>query len=255
MPSGRSRLRRNPAGLEESYSIEAMSLPSCPNCPTSLFTSRPSAGGSSANRSRTCESTLPVLARETFDPPVESTFGKKVREIRRVGKRIAIGLDDDLWIVLHLMIAGRLAWKTRGAKLAGKVSLAAFDFETGSLVLTEAGTKRRASLHVLHGEESLRSQDPGGLEPLEATLKQFDAVLRRQNHTLKRALTDPRLFSGIGNAYSDEILHRARTVAWRPPQKLGPDRSPSGTSPRRVRSSWNGPTVFEPRPVMAFLRR
>jgi formamidopyrimidine-DNA glycosylase len=161
----------------------------------------------------------PFLLR-TFDPPLDSTFGKKVREIRRVGKRIAIGLEDDLWIVLHLMIAGRLAWKARGAKLAGKISLAAFDFANGSLVFTEAGTKRRASLHVLRGEDALRSQDPGGLEPLAATFKQFDAVLRRQNHTLKRSLTDPRLFSGIGNAYADEILHRARLSPLALSQKL-----------------------------------
>ena len=138
-----------------------------------------------------------------------------MREIRRVGKRIAFGLDDDLWMVLHLMIAGRLAWKPRGAKLGGKIALAAFDFPTGSLVLTEAGTKRRASLHVLRGENALRTQDPGGLEPLSATIDQFEAVLRVQNHTLKRSLTDPRLFSGIGNAYSDEILHRARCLRWR----------------------------------------
>ena len=161
----------------------------------------------------------PFLLR-TFEPPLDSTFGTKVREIRRVGKRIAIGLDDDLWIVLHLMIAGRLAWKVRGAKLAGKISLAAFDFAKGSLVFTEAGTKRRASLHVLRGEDALRAQDPGGLEPLAARFTQFDAVLRRQNHTLKRALTDPRLFSGIGNAYSDEILHRARLSPLALSQKL-----------------------------------
>ncbi len=161
----------------------------------------------------------PFLLR-TFDPPIDATFGKSVREIRRVGKRIALGLDDELWIVLHLMIAGRLAWKAPGTKLAGKISLAAFDFAIGSLVLTEAGTKRRASLHVLRGEDALRAQDPGGLESLEATFKQFDTVLRRQNHTLKRALTDPRLFSGIGNAYSDEILHRARLSPLALSQKL-----------------------------------
>jgi formamidopyrimidine-DNA glycosylase len=161
----------------------------------------------------------PFLLR-TFDPPIEAVLGKTVREIRRVGKRIAVGLDDDLWIVLHLMIAGRLAWKPRGAKLGGKIALAAFDFPTGSLVLTEAGTKRRASLHVLRGEGALRTQDPGGLEPLSATFEQFETVLRVQNHTLKRSLTDPRLFSGIGNAYSDEILHRARLSPLALSQKL-----------------------------------
>jgi formamidopyrimidine-DNA glycosylase len=161
----------------------------------------------------------PFLLR-TFDPPIEAVFGKTVREIRRVGKRIAIGLDDQLWIVLHLMIAGRLVWKPRGAKIGGKLALAAFDFPPGSLVLTEAGSKRRASLHVLRGEDALRAQDPGGLEPLTATLGQFEAVLRGQNHTLKRSLTDPRLFSGIGNAYSDEILHRARLSPLALSQKL-----------------------------------
>jgi formamidopyrimidine-DNA glycosylase len=161
----------------------------------------------------------PFLLR-TFDPPIDATFGKKVREIRRVGKRIAVALDEELWIVVHLMIAGRLQWKARGAKLGGKVALAAFDFPKGSLVLTEAGSKRRASLHVLRGESALRAQDPGGLEPLAATFDQFETVLRKQNHTLKRSLTDPRLFSGIGNAYSDEILHRARLSPLALSQKL-----------------------------------
>jgi formamidopyrimidine-DNA glycosylase len=151
----------------------------------------------------------PFLLR-TFDPPPDSALGKTVREIRRIGKRIALGLDDEFWLVLHLMIAGRLHWKPRGAKLSGKYHLAAFDFPNGTLLLTEAGSKRRAALYVLRGADALAAQDPGGLEVLPATLDQFEAVLRRRNHTLKRALTDPHLFSGIGNAYSDEILHRAR---------------------------------------------
>jgi formamidopyrimidine-DNA glycosylase len=150
----------------------------------------------------------PYLLR-TYDPPLESVHGQTVREIRRLGKRIAIGFDDELWLLLHLMIAGRLHWKPRGARLAGKSALAAFDFANGTLILTEAGTKRRASLHVLRGEEALRKHDPGGLELLAATCEEFEAVLRKANHTLKRALSDPRLYSGIGNAYSDEILHRA----------------------------------------------
>jgi formamidopyrimidine-DNA glycosylase len=150
----------------------------------------------------------PFLLR-TFDPPLDSAKGKIVREIRRLGKRIALGLDDELWLVLHLMIAGRLHWKPVGVKLSGKSSLAAFDFNKGSLQLTEAGTKHRASLYLLRGEDALRVQDPGGLELFASTVDQFQAILRQQNHTLKRALTDPRLFSGIGNAYSDEILHRA----------------------------------------------
>jgi formamidopyrimidine-DNA glycosylase len=150
----------------------------------------------------------PFLLR-TFDPPLDSVRGRCVRTVRRLGKRIVLGLDGDLWLVLHLMIAGRLHWKPRGVKLSGKVALAAFDFPHGSLLLTEAGTKRRASLYLLQGEAALRDHDPGGLEPLGASLDQFEASLRKENHTLKRALTDPRLFSGIGNAYSDEILHRA----------------------------------------------
>ncbi|MDR3632553.1 MAG: DNA-formamidopyrimidine glycosylase family protein [Isosphaeraceae bacterium] len=150
----------------------------------------------------------PFLVR-TFDPPLDSLKGKTVRALRRLGKRIALGFDDELWLVLHLMIAGRLHWKTLGAKLSSKAALAAFDFANGTLLLTEAGTKRRAALHVVQGEEALRAQDPGGLEPITATLDAFQATLRQANHTLKRALTDPRLFSGIGNAYSDEILHRA----------------------------------------------
>jgi formamidopyrimidine-DNA glycosylase len=152
----------------------------------------------------------PFLLR-TFEPPLESITGKTVRELRRVGKRIAIGLEGgELWLVLHLMVAGRLHWKPPGIKLSGKYNLAAFDFPRGTLLLTEAGTKRRASLYLLQGEAALREQDPGGLEVLSATLDAFATLLRQENHTIKRALTDPHLFSGIGNAYSDEILHRAK---------------------------------------------
>jgi len=151
----------------------------------------------------------PFLLR-TAIPRLSEAEGKTVRELRRIGKRIAIGLENELWLVIHLMIAGRLHWREPGAKLVRKLGLAAFEFSTGSLVLTEAGTKKRASLHVLQGEQSLEELDPGGLEVLDSTLAAFAAVLRGSNHTLKRALTDPRLFSGIGNAYSDEILHRAR---------------------------------------------
>jgi formamidopyrimidine-DNA glycosylase len=161
----------------------------------------------------------PFLLR-TFDPPIESAHGKLVCEIRRLGKRIAFGLDDELWLILHLMIAGRLRWTTRDVKLGGKSSLAAFDFSSGTLVLTEAGTKHRAALHVVQGGNALHAHDPGGLEVLGATFDRFLAVLRQKNHTLKRALTDPRLFSGIGNAYSDEILHRARLSPLALTQKL-----------------------------------
>lgn len=159
----------------------------------------------------------PFLLR-TVEPPIQSTEGKAVRELRRVGKRIAIGLEDDLWLVLHLMIAGRLHWE--GQKPTGRKSsrgypgkkaiLAEFEFTSGKLSLTEAGSQRRASLHLVEGEAGLASLDPGGLEVLECTLAEFSAALTRANHTLKRALTDPRTFSGIGNAYSDEILHRAK---------------------------------------------
>jgi formamidopyrimidine-DNA glycosylase len=146
----------------------------------------------------------------TAQPPLASVDGRTVRELRRIGKRIVVGLENDLWLALHLMIAGRLHWKAPGAKLTGRRSLAAFDFPNGSLVLTEAGTKHRASLHLLQGEESLRSIDPGGIDIFSTDLSSFRAALTAENHTLKRALTDPRLVSGIGNAYSDEILHAAQ---------------------------------------------
>jgi formamidopyrimidine-DNA glycosylase len=164
----------------------------------------------------------PFLLR-TVDPALESAFGKAVLAVRRLGKRIAFGLDNEFWLVLHLMIAGRLHWKARGSALPGKHALAAFDFSSGSLVLTEAGAKRRASLYVLRGEDALRAHDPGGLELFSATLAEFAPVLRQGNHTLKRALTDPRWFSGIGNAYSDEILHRARLSPLSLTQKLTTD--------------------------------
>jgi formamidopyrimidine-DNA glycosylase len=151
----------------------------------------------------------PFLLRSA-DPPIRAAEGKRVLAVRRLGKRIVLALEDDLFLSLHLMIAGRLHWRDPGAKLPGRAGLAALDFPTGSLVLTEAGTKRRAALHLVRGEAALAVLDRGGLEPLGAPLEAFEAALRRENHTLKRALTDPSLFSGIGNAYSDEILHRAR---------------------------------------------
>jgi formamidopyrimidine-DNA glycosylase len=151
----------------------------------------------------------PFLLR-TSQPPLSSVEGRTVRELRRVGKRIAFGFEGDLWLVLHLMIAGRLHWRPADAKLGGRQNLAAFDFPHGALVLTEAGAKRRASLHVVSGEESLRSMDPGGIDVFSSDINSFRAALVAENHTLKRALTDPRLLSGIGNAYSDEILHAAQ---------------------------------------------
>jgi formamidopyrimidine-DNA glycosylase len=150
----------------------------------------------------------PFLVR-TFDPPLKAAEGKHVRSIRRMGKRIVFALDDELFLVLHLMIAGRLRWKERGAKVPGKLGLAAFDFPEGTLVLTEASPKKRASLYLVRGKAAVDALDPGGLEPLTASTAEFAAALRRENHTVKRSLTDPHLFSGIGNAYSDEILWRA----------------------------------------------
>jgi formamidopyrimidine-DNA glycosylase len=164
----------------------------------------------------------PFLLR-TVDPPLAAVHGTKVRALRRVGKRIAIGLDDDLWMALHLMIAGRLHWREHGAPLARKNAPAAFDFSNGTLVLTEAGSQKRASLHVVRGEEGLHDLDAGGIDVLNAGLAAFSTALISANHTLKRALTDPRLFSGIGNAYSDEILHRARLSPVALTQKLLPD--------------------------------
>ena len=146
----------------------------------------------------------------TAEPPLSSVEGHTVRELRRVGKRIAIGLDDDLWLVVHLMIAGRLHWRPPEAKLAGRNALAAFDFPDGSLVLTEAGSKRRASLHVVRGESALAEMDPGGIDVFSSDVDAFREALSAENRTLKRALTDPRIVSGIGNAYSDEILHAAQ---------------------------------------------
>jgi formamidopyrimidine-DNA glycosylase len=151
-----------------------------------------------------------VFVLRTVDPPVSAVDGKIVRELRRIGKRIAIGVEGDVWLVIHLMIAGRLHWRPPQAKLAGRNALFALDFPTGSLVLTEAGSKRRASLHILRGEQALHDIDPGGVEIFKSNLDEFRAALSFENRTLKRALTDPRLISGVGNAYSDEILHAAQ---------------------------------------------
>jgi formamidopyrimidine-DNA glycosylase len=169
-----------------------------------------------------------VFLLRTADPPVSSVEGKTVRAVRRIGKRIAIGVDEDVWLVIHLMIAGRLHWKAAGAKLSGRNALLALDFPDGALTLTEAGSKRRASLHVLRGEEGLQSVDPGGLEifsggRFRASLDEFRAALSFENRTLKRALTDPRIVSGIGNAYSDEILHAAQLSPIAQTHKLKPE--------------------------------
>jgi formamidopyrimidine-DNA glycosylase len=163
----------------------------------------------------------PFLLR-SLDPPVSAAEGRTVREIRRIGKRIAIGFDNHIWLVLHLMIAGRLHWRPAGGKLGPK-SLASFTFDNGVLTLTEAGSQHRAAIHMARGEEGLLAFHTGGVEPLDADLSTFRAALVSANHTLKRALTDPRLFSGIGNAYSDEILHRAQLSPVALTQRLKPE--------------------------------
>jgi formamidopyrimidine-DNA glycosylase len=181
-------------------------MPELPDIEVYLDALRPRVVGQPLKRVRLVS---PFLLR-SVNPPIGDAEGRIVAGVRRLGKRIVFALDGDLFLVLHLMIAGRLQWKSAGAKPPGKVGLATFDFPTGTLVLTEAGSKKRASLHLLRGEADLSRHNPGGLEVLDADAAQFREALRRENHTLKRALTDPRLFSGIGNAYSDEILHRAK---------------------------------------------
>jgi formamidopyrimidine-DNA glycosylase len=172
----------------------------------------------------------PFLLRSVSPPPAELE-GRAVRELRRLGKRIVLAFDDRLFLVLHLMIAGRLHWRKPGAGIPGRIGLAAFDFPEGTLVLTEAGKKKRAALHVVRGEEALRAHDPGGLEVLESDAVAFGERLTSRRHTLKRALTDPRLFSGIGNAYSDEILHRARMSPFKRTDRL------SGEEIRRLHAA------------------
>lgn len=180
-------------------------MPELPDIVVYLECLQPRIGGQLLQRIRLLN---PFLLR-SVEPPIEETNGKHIVGLRRLGKRIVFALEGDLFLVLHLMIAGRLHWKPLGAKPPGKIGLAAFDFPSGTLTLTEAGSKRRASLALVHGEAALAAHNPGGLEVLQATEKQFRAALQRENHTLKRSLTDPRIFSGIGNSYSDEILHRA----------------------------------------------
>ena len=163
----------------------------------------------------------PFLLR-TVEPPIESIHGRTVTQLRRAGKRIAVGFDNDVWLVIHLMIAGRLHWKEKPVIPDGRRTLAAFDFDSGTLTLTEAGSRKRASLHLVRGESELAKLDPGGIDVFSASLEQFSSVLTATNHTLKRALTDPRLFSGIGNAYSDEILHYAQLSPVALTQRLTP---------------------------------
>ena len=190
-----------------------------------------------------------IFLLRTVDPPLASVEGRTVTALRRIGKRIAIGLEDKdggLWLVLHLMIAGRLHWKPAGAKLAGRNALLAFDFPTGSLTLTEAGSKRRASLYVLRGEAALHAIDPGGVEIFSTDLPGFRAALTAENRTLKRALTDPRLISGVGNAYSDEILHAAQLSPITLTHKLKPEEwERLFTATRSTLSSWTDRLLAE----------
>ena len=187
-----------------------------------------------------------VFVLRTADPPVTTVEGHTVRELRRIGKRIAIGVNGDLWLVIHLMIAGRLHWRPPQAKLAGRQALLALDFADGTLVLTEAGSKRRASLHVLQGEAALLEIDPGGVEIFSTDLEGFRAALTQENRTLKRALTDPRLISGVGNAYSDEILHAAQLSPIALTHKLNPQEwKRLFDATRSTLSSWRDRLVAE----------
>jgi formamidopyrimidine-DNA glycosylase len=194
-------------------------VPELPDVEAYLTALRPRIVGARLERIRLAN---PFILR-SVDPPPAEVSGRTVTGLARLGKRIVIALEDELFLVLHLMIAGRLHWRAAGARTPGKIGLAAFDFSTGALVLTEAGTKRRASLHLVRGEDALRAHDPGGLEVLEADLAKFSAALHAESHTVKRVLTDPTVFSGIGNAYSDEILHAARLSPVRLTQKLTDD--------------------------------
>jgi formamidopyrimidine-DNA glycosylase len=195
-----------------------LSMPELPDIAAYISALEPRITAQPMERARLAS---PFLLR-TAQPPISAVEGRVVTQLRRIGKRIAIGVEGDLWVVFHLMIAGRLHWRPRGAPLKGRNSLAAFDFPDGSLVLTEAGTKHRASLHVLTGEEGLRSVDPGGIDIFTSDLNSFRAALTAENRTLKRALTDPRILSGIGNAYSDEILHAAQLSPITQTHKLKP---------------------------------
>jgi formamidopyrimidine-DNA glycosylase len=181
-------------------------VPELPDIELYLHALRPRIAGRRLERIRLAS---PFLVR-SFDPPLDQVHGKTVIGLHRLGKRLVWEMDDDLFLVIHLMIAGRFKWKEAGTKLPGKVGLAAFDFPNGTLLLTEAGSKRRASMYLVKGERALEAHDPGGMDVLSSSVDEFAAALTRENHTVKRALTDPHLLSGIGNAYSDEILHAAK---------------------------------------------
>ena len=194
-------------------------MPELPDIELYLHALRPRIAGRTLERIRVAS---PFLVR-SFDPPIDSASGKKVVALRRLGKRLVWELEGDLFLIIHLMIAGRFRWLEPGGKIPGKVGLAAFDVEHGSLILTEAGSQRRASLYLVRGEQELAAHDPGGLEVLTSSAKQFGEALTRENHTLKRALTDPHLLSGVGNAYSDEILHAARLSPMLLTRRLTPE--------------------------------
>jgi formamidopyrimidine-DNA glycosylase len=194
-------------------------MPELPEIEVYLSALRPRIMGQPLESARL---TSPFLLR-TVEPPLASFLGRRVESLHRLGKRIVLGFEGELFAVFHLMITGRLQWKARGAKVPGKVGLAAFEFPTGTLTLTETGSKKRAALHLVAGEEALAALDPGGLEVLEVDVKAFRAALTVENHTLKRALTDPHLLSGIGNAWSDEILHRAKLSPFQLSRNLTPE--------------------------------
>jgi formamidopyrimidine-DNA glycosylase len=194
-------------------------MPELPDVEVYLEALRPRIGGRELEGIRLAS---PFLLR-TVDPAPASFVGRRVEDLRRLGKRIVIGFEGEFFAVIHLMIAGRLHWKPAGARIQGKIGLAAFDFPTGTLLLNEAGAKKRASLHLVQGEAALAAWDPGGLEVLEADLESFRAAVTAENHTLKRALTDPHILSGIGNSYSDEILHRARLSPFQLTRNLSPE--------------------------------
>jgi formamidopyrimidine-DNA glycosylase len=194
-------------------------MPELPDVDLYVHALRPRIAGQTI---RAVRLSTPFLLR-SVEPPLGSVEGRTVRGVSRLGKRIVVETEGELFLVIHLMIAGRFRWKPPGTKVPGKVGLLAIDFDAGTLILTEAGSKRRASLHVVQGRDALAQHDPGGLEVLDIGLDAFAAALRRENHTLKRALTDPHVFSGIGNAYSDEILHAARLSPFKQTQGIGDD--------------------------------
>ena len=226
----------------------ALSMPELPDIEAYLFALRHRILNERLERVRLAS---PFLLR-TVSPPLSTADGHLVTGLRRVGKRIAIGLENDVWLVLHLMIAGRLHWREPNAKLVPRRTLAALDFAGGSLTLTEAGSKRRASLHVIQGEKALEALDPGGLDVLSATFGEFKARLSAENHTLKRALTDPRTLSGIGNAYSNEILHAARLSPIAPNSESSLQHNGRHCTSRRSKHWCSGETDSLPKPARGF---